>query len=110
LLPTLEGEEFVYVQQIVKDMTDEQLKQFAMVYSSRRKDPQLILITSLAGFIGVAGVHRFILEQIGMGLLFLFTGGLCWIGTIVDLINYKKLAFEYNSKKAYEVALMIKGR
>jgi hypothetical protein len=43
-----------------------------------------------------------------MGILFFLTGGLCLIGTIIDLINYKKLAFEFNQKVANEVASFIK--
>ncbi len=109
-LPMLEGEEMVYVQGMIKDMSDEQAKQFAAVYSSRRKDPQIILITTIIGFIGIAGIQRFLLEQIGMGILYLLTGGLCWIGTIVDLVNYKKMTYEYNFKIANEVAMIIRSR
>jgi TM2 domain-containing membrane protein YozV len=109
LLPSLEGEEMIYVQSLIKDMSDEQAQQFAMVYSARRKDPTTILILALVGFAGFAGIHRFILNQIGMGILYFLTGGLCFIGTIVDLINYKKLAFEYNSTVAQQVVLMIRA-
>jgi TM2 domain-containing membrane protein YozV len=89
-----------YVQGLIKDMDDEKARSFAVVYRARRKDPQLILITALLGFVGFAGIHRFIIDQVGMGILYLFTGGLCLIGTIVDLVNYQKLAFEYNMKVA----------
>jgi TM2 domain-containing membrane protein YozV len=61
----------------------------------------------LLGFVGVAGVHRFITEQIGLGILYFFTGGLCLIGTIVDLVNYQNLAFEYNRRVAHEVAAIV---
>lgn len=37
-------------------------------------------------FLGVYGVHKFYEGKIGMGLIYLFTGGLCGIGWIVDLI------------------------
>jgi hypothetical protein len=37
-----------------------------------------------------------------MGILYLFTGGLCAIGTIVDLINNRSLALDYNKQAAYE--------
>ena len=107
LMPDLEGEEMTYIQNMIKDMNDEQARQFAIAYRARRKDPQTILLTALLGFIVVAGVHRFIIGQIGMGLLYLFTGGLCWIGTIVDLVNYKRLTFEHNQKQAQEVVLMM---
>ncbi len=109
LMPTLEGDEMVYVQGLVKEMPDNQIQQFAMIYMSRRKDPQTILLTSLLGFLGIAGVHRFLLDNIGMGLLFFFTAGFCFIGTIIDVVNHKKLAFEFNSKAAQQVATMVKA-
>jgi TM2 domain-containing membrane protein YozV len=108
LFPEATGEEMVYLQNILKDMDDEKAKQFINIYRARRKEPMLILVTALVGFVAVAGVHRFILGQIGMGILYLFTGGLCLIGTIVDLVNYQKLAFENNQKVANEVLLMMR--
>jgi TM2 domain-containing membrane protein YozV len=109
LLPELEGDEMVYIQGLVKDYSEQNLQQFALVYRTRRRDPQTILLTTLIGFLGVAGVQRFITNQIGMGLLFLFTGGLCVIGTIVDLVNHRKLAFDYNQQQANQIAIMVKG-
>jgi TM2 domain-containing membrane protein YozV len=108
LLPSLEGEEMTFVQSLINDMSETQAQQFAMAYSARRKDPTTILILALVGFLGFAGIHRFILNQIGLGILYFFTAGLCVIGTIVDLVNYKKLSFEYNSKVAQQVVLMVK--
>ena len=43
-----------------------------------------------------------------MGILYLLTGGLCFIGTIIDLVNYQKMAFESNRKVADEVAVLIR--
>lgn len=108
ILPELEGEELVFVQGLIKDFNDNQAMQFANMYRARRKDPQTILLVTLLGFIIIAGVQRFMLNQIGMGLLFLFTGGLCLIGTIIDLVNHKKLAFEYNQNVAQQTAILIK--
>jgi TM2 domain-containing membrane protein YozV len=107
LLPNVEHEELAYIQMLVKDMSDDKIRQYASIYNSRRKDPQTILLLTLIGFFGVAGVQRFVLDQIGMGLLYLFTGGICLIGTIVDLINYKRLAMEYNQKVARQVAAIV---
>lgn len=107
VLPELTGEEMVFVQNLIKDWSDEKARNFANVYRTRRKEPQLILITCLLGLIIVAGVHRFLMGQIGMGLLYLFTGGLCLIGTIVDLVNHQKLAFEFNQNVANEVAILV---
>ena len=109
ILPALDGEEMMFVQSIVKEMDDDKARRFAFAYNSRRKDPQLILLTALIGFIGIAGIQRFLLNQIGMGLLYLFTAGICWVGTIIDLVNYKKLALEYNANVAREVVMMMKS-
>ncbi|MFO7614906.1 MAG: TM2 domain-containing protein [Bacteroidales bacterium] len=106
-LPELQGRELVYVQGLTKDYTDEKLTTFASIYRSRRRDPQMILLVTLLGFLGIAGVQRFLTNQIGMGLLYFFTWGLCLIGTIIDLINYQDLAAEYNQRMAAEAASLV---
>ncbi|WP_226389240.1 TM2 domain-containing protein [Penaeicola halotolerans] len=102
-LPELEGMEMMNVSNILNDMNEDQAQLFATVYRARRKDNQLILLLALLGFVGFAGIHRFILGHIGLGILYLLTAGLCFIGTIVDLVNFKSLAAEYNYKIAVEV-------
>jgi TM2 domain-containing membrane protein YozV len=82
---------------------------FAAVYRTRRKDPTVVLILVLLGFIGLAGIHRFVLDRIGTGLLWLFTMGLLYVGTIIDLVNYKRLSFEYNRKQADMIAVTLRG-
>src|SRR5688500_20353251 len=108
VLPELTGEEMLYVQALLKDMDDEKARTFASIYRTRRKDPQMILITALLGFIGFAGIHRFVMGQIGMGILYFFTAGLCIIGTIMDLVNHQKLTFEHNQKIANDVLSMVR--
>lgn len=100
LLPEIDGEEMMYLQNMMKDYTDQQAQQFAMMYRTRRRDPQTILLVTIVGFLGIAGIQRFMTDQIGMGILYFFTVGLCFIGTIVDLINHKKIAIEYNQTQA----------
>ena len=107
VLPEVRGEEMLYIQGILKDMTDEKAKLFASVYRSRRREPQLLLVLTLLGFVGFAGLHRMLTNQIGMGILYFFTVGLCFIGTILDLVNSEKLAFEYNRAMADETLIMI---
>jgi TM2 domain-containing membrane protein YozV len=106
-IPELEGEEYMWVERLVEHMDDSQLQQFASVYRSRRRDTQTVLIFSIIGLVLIPGLQRFYLNQIGMGLLYLFTAGLCLIGSIIDLVNYKAKAFEYNQKVADEVARMV---
>lgn len=107
VLPELQGEEMLYIQNLIKDMGDEKARQFAGAYRARRKDPQMILILAIIGFFGIAGIQRFIIGDIGMGILYFFTAGLCFIGTIIDLVNYQKLAFEANRNIANEIILMV---
>lgn len=47
-------------------------------------------------FLGTLGVHKFMKNQIGMGILYLFTGGLFGIGWLIDLI--KSITYLSNSK------------
>ena len=103
LLPEVEGDELQYIGHLIEDMPDEKAKLFSNIYGSRRRDPILLLILALLGLFGIAGIHRFFVGHIGMGILYLLTGGLCLIGTIVDMINYKNFAFEYNRKVAKEI-------
>jgi TM2 domain-containing membrane protein YozV len=101
-LSGISAEELSFLQQATTDLNENQQKYFFMTYSGKRKSPQDMLIFSLVGLCLIPGLQRFITGQIGMGILYLFTAGLCFIGSIVDLVNHKKLALEYNQKMAYE--------
>lgn len=110
LLYTLKGitpEEFQYVQQIMAGMNEQQAQQFVMFYSGKRQSQSDLLLYTLLGLIGVAGVQRFVIGQIGMGILYFLTCGLCLIGTIVDAINHKNLANEHNEKMALDCARLV---
>ena len=109
LIPHIGPQELMFIQEATKDLNEEQQGNFLIAYNSRRKDPQLILICTLIGFIGISGIQRFITNQIGMGILYLFTAGLCFVGTIIDLINYQKLALEYNQVMVVESLRMVKS-
>lgn len=100
-------EELITINSRTQGFSDDELSQFCMIYRSKRKDPQLILILCLLGLVGVAGVQRFVIGHIGMGILYFFTGGLCLIGTIIDAINHKELAMEYNAKMITETLSML---
>ena len=102
-MPDIQGEEIFFLQKITEDYSEEKIRRFSNIYRARRKDPMLILLLTLLGFVGFAGVHRFVIGQIGMGLLYIFTAGLCLMGTIVDVVNYQSLSFGYNRQVAIEV-------
>jgi len=111
LLYNLRGittEEFSFVQQLMNGMTDDQAQHFVLFYSGKRKSPDDVLLFTLLGLVVVAGIQRFMLGQIGMGILYLLTFGLCFIGTIVDAVNHKSLALEFNQRAALECAQVVK--
>ena len=107
LVPAIEGEELIFLQSLTKDLREEKLFDFITVYNGKRRKTDQILLGCVLGFVCVGGIQRFMVGQTGMGLLFLFTGGLCLIGTIVDTVNHKKLAFEFNQKMARESMAMV---
>ncbi|MGN6532104.1 MAG: TM2 domain-containing protein [Ginsengibacter sp.] len=100
-------EELMTINSRTQGFGDNELSQFCMIYRSKRKDPQLILILSLLGLVGVAGIQRFLIGNIGLGVLYFFTAGLCFVGTIIDAINHKELAMEYNAKMITETLSML---
>ena len=94
-------EELGFLQQTTVGLTEEQQKYFFNIYVDRRKSPQDIRIFCIVS-IFIPGVQRLVLGQVGMAVLYFFTGGLFFIMTIMDLINYRKLTLEFNQKMAYE--------
>lgn len=52
-----------------------------------RKSKIVALVLCLIGFLGIGGLHRMYVGKVGSGVLYFLTGGLCLIGTIIDLIS-----------------------
>ena len=63
------------------------------IYVKKSKSTALLLC--LIGFLGVAGLHRIYTGHIISGIIYLLTGGLFGIGTIIDLL-YIILGFFYD--------------
>ena len=51
-------------------------------------------------FLGFIGVHKFYVGKTGMGILYIFTGGLFGIGWLIDAFTLGKQVDEYNSTHA----------
>jgi len=100
-------EELITINSRTMGFSDDELIHFCMIYRSKRKDPQTILLLCLLGLVFISGIHRFVIGDTGLGILYFFTGGLCLIGTIVDAINHKDLALEYNAKMISETLIML---
>ena len=109
LIPGVSAEELAYLEAFTEDLSSDKLNFFLSVYNGKRQKPDTILLCAVLGFVGFAGIHRFIIGQVGMGILYFFTGGLCLVGTILDIINHRSLTFEFNQQMALEAMRMIKG-
>jgi TM2 domain-containing membrane protein YozV len=100
--PGITPEEMGFLTQGTAELSENQKKYFYMAYTSKRKSSQDVLIYCIIGLCLVPGFQRFMTGQIGMGFLYFFTVGLCFIGSIVDLVNYKSFTDDYNRKMAFE--------
>ncbi len=107
LIPDMDSEELYSIQALMQGMSEGQQQQFISIYRRKRKDRTLMLVLALLGFFGAAGIHRFLAGDIGMGILYLFTAGLCFIGTIVDIINIGSFTLKYNLAQANEAANLV---
>lgn len=108
MLPGLQPDEMLLLQELLKEMNENQKQQFFMLYQGRRKDQQTMLLLTAIGFLGVAGIQRFIVGDIVLGIVYLLTLGFCGIGTIIDMINIKSMTYEFNRKQAFECADMVR--
>lgn len=99
----LERAERLYIQDLITGMSENQAELFTTEYRRKRKDPQSVLFAAVVGLIACPGFQRFWLAETGMGLLFLLTGGVLLMGSIIDLATYKSLALSYNRRVAQKI-------
>lgn len=95
--------DFAELESLKRDLTENERMQLDMEIRAQRRDTGTTTALACLGFIGVAGIHRFMLGKVGTGILWLLTAGICLIGTIVDLVNMRKLVDEYNYQVEYRV-------
>lgn len=87
----LPSEKIVFVRDKLQNADDSKL---AIASSVKFKDPIVILIVSI--FFGELGIDRFMIGNIGMGILKLLTFGLFGILWLIDLFIVQKKAKEIN--------------
>jgi hypothetical protein len=102
-LPELQENERAHIEALTNSFSHEQVQTFASVYRQQRKDPQTVLLAAIVGVVAVPGLQRFWVGQVGLGLLFLFTWGFFLVGSVVDLVQYKQLAIQYNQQVAQRI-------
>ncbi len=87
------SEKLIYMKNKMFEMDE---NKFELVSTVDLKSPQIIMLVSI--FLGELGVDRFMIGDIGMGILKLFTGGLCGILWLYDFFTIservKKINFE----------------
>src|SRR5262249_11756880 len=107
-LPELDPVETRYIEELVEPLSREQALLFASAYRQRRKDPHTVLLAAIVGLVAIPGFQRFWLGQVGFGFLYLFTWGFLLVGSIADLVRYKKLSFQYNQEIARQIVTNIR--
>ena len=70
--------------------------QFNAIQGIQLKDPMIMLLLSL--FLGSWGIDRFLLKEIGLGIIKLLTCGGCGIWTIIDWFLVMNKTREFNQK------------
>lgn len=90
--------ELLELKQVAQGLTDQEIIDFFKIYKLKRKDPDNGFGLCFFTLLGIGGLNRFYYDNIVLGFLYLFTGGLCGVGTIIDLINNKNIALKANKK------------
>ena len=85
------SEKITYLKEKLYGIDDQK---FMMLSTIDLKDPTTLLLISI--FLGSLGIDRFMLGDIGMGVLKLLTLGCCGILTIIDWFTVSKRAKEKN--------------
>lgn len=67
---------------------------FSVVSTMEFKNPTTLLLVSI--FLGSLGIDRFMLGEVGLGILKLLTLGLCGILTIIDWFTVQKRTRDQN--------------
>jgi len=100
--------EFTIIEQqmMMQDLTDQQTMMFTSQYQSVKKDRGTVLILSV--LLGTLGVDRFMIGDVGMGMLKLFTFGLCGILWLMDIFTIRDKVDDLNRKNANEIYQGIK--
>ena len=92
--------------QLTEGMSEQQKFLFQTQYGAERRDRILILVISV--FLGALGIDRFLVGDVGLGLLKLLTGGVCGIFWLVDIFLIMGRVDDFNRTKAYEIAMSIR--
>ena len=63
------------------------------------REKELWIAYMLWFFFGLLGIHKFYLEKIGMGIIYILTGGFFFIGWFIDLFTLPSQVDRYNLRE-----------
>lgn len=84
-----------------RQLSPDELEAIDRQLETERKSSGLIAILAALGLPGVAGIHRFVLGEVGKGILMLLTLGGLGIWTIIDLVRSNEFATRHNLNLEY---------
>ncbi len=90
------------IQKYSKDLCFEDRKLFIAEFELLKKSNIVYLVLIL--FLGGLGIHKFYLEQTGLGVLYLLTGGVLGFGTLFDLFTFLSATYHHNDALAYKIS------
>ena len=93
-------------QMMMQDLSDQQRMLFTSLYESVKKYRGIVLVLSV--LLGTLGVDRFMIGDLGMGILKLLTFGLCGILWLIDIFTIRGKVDALNRKNANEIYQGIK--
>lgn len=83
------------------ELSEDERLQFDVQFGTRRKDPNIALVTSILG--GTLGIDRFYIGDIGLGIAKLLTLGGLFIWTLIDLFLIMSAARDKNAALMLQV-------
>ncbi len=98
----------ILVNQLLQSVPPDKQSLFFMQYNTTKKNPTLAVILAL--FLGGIGIHKFYLDSIGIGLLYLI---FCWTTipqwiAVYDAFVIAGQVGKYNQQKAMGIASMLR--
>ena len=92
------ADKLMYIKTHLERLDDEKL---ILLQASDLKNPSMMLLVSI--FVGILGIDRFLLGDIGLGLLKLLTLGCCYVLYIVDWFLIMDKTREQNFDKVMRI-------